>query len=73
MLHRATVRAYTPAMPVCDMCREEYQQVASFCPRCGTPLTSLAARLREAGTRRPTARNAEAIVKLPDLEDVETL
>ena len=36
-------------MPVCECCREPYQQAATFCPHCDAPLTGLAARIREAG------------------------
>jgi len=57
-------------MPVCEVCRNEYQRVASFCPSCGAPLTALADRLREA-ERRPFATREEAVI-LPELEDAET-
>jgi predicted amidophosphoribosyltransferase len=40
-------RATLPRVPICDVCRDEYQHVAAFCPNCGAPLSSLAARLRD--------------------------
>jgi len=58
-------------MPVCEVCRGEYQRVAAFCPNCGAPLTALAARMREA-QRRPLPDPRDPAVVLPDLEDVET-
>ena len=56
-------------MPVCEVCRNEYQLVARFCPNCGAPLSALAARLREG---RVPAAPAEDIVEIPDVEDAET-
>ena len=57
-------------MPLCEVCRNEYQRVAAFCPNCGAPLTALAARMREA-QRNPSAAARAAAVVLPDLEDAE--
>jgi predicted amidophosphoribosyltransferase len=58
-------------MPVCEVCRGEYQRVAVFCPNCGAPLSALAARLREA-RRRPAGTPPTEPIVLPDLEDAET-
>jgi predicted amidophosphoribosyltransferase len=58
-------------MPVCEICRNEYQRVASLCPNCGAPLTALAARMREA-QRRPLPSLSDEAVILPELEDSET-
>ena len=63
--------SYTPAVPVCEICHNEYQPVTAFCPNCGAPLTALAARLREAG-RRPLNAPRDETVVLPDLEGAET-
>jgi predicted amidophosphoribosyltransferase len=70
MFHPGTLTPYTPMMPICEVCRGEYQRVAAFCPNCGAPLTALAARMREA-QHRPITRPDEAVV-LPDLEGAET-
>ena len=54
--HPGTV--YAASVQICDVCREEYQQVAAFCHNCEAPLSFLAARLRD----------ASGIVKLSESE-----
>jgi predicted amidophosphoribosyltransferase len=58
-------------MSVCEVCHNEYHQVATFCPNCGAPLTALAARIREA-QHRPLPDPRDPAIVLPDLEDAET-
>jgi len=50
-------------MPACQVCNRGYERVAAFCPNCGAPLTTLAARMREANAR-PAVVGAP-----PDAED----
>jgi predicted amidophosphoribosyltransferase len=50
---------------ICDVCREEYQQVAAFCPTCGAPLSSLAGRLRDA-SRVVTLSESAVLVRVDD-------
>jgi len=52
-------------MQICDVCREEYQQVAAFCPNCGAPLSVLAGRLRDA-SRVVKLSESEVIVRTDD-------
>jgi len=49
-------------MPTCEVCKVECKRVAAFCPNCGAPLSTLAARLREADAR-------PAVVVLPEAEE----
>ncbi len=58
---RATLRG----VQICDVCREEDQQVAAFCPSCGAPLSSLAGRLRDV-SRVVTLSESEVIVRVDD-------
>jgi predicted amidophosphoribosyltransferase len=61
----APERATLPRVQICDVCREEYQQVAAFCPNCDAPLSFLAARLRDAsGIVRLS--ESEVIVRVDD-------
>jgi predicted amidophosphoribosyltransferase len=62
---QAPERATLPPVQVCDACREEYQQVAAFCPNCGAPLSVLAARLRDA-SRVVKLSESEVIVRIDD-------
>jgi predicted amidophosphoribosyltransferase len=57
-------RATLPRVPICDVCRDEYQRVAAFCPNCGAPLSFLAARLRDAS--RVVQLSESEIVVLAD-------
>ncbi len=57
-------------MPVCEICRNEYQEVARFCPNCGAPLSALAARLRDEAS--PDTGGNGGVTAVPDLEDAET-
>ncbi|MGZ8607774.1 MAG: hypothetical protein ACXWXQ_12095 [Actinomycetota bacterium] len=63
-------------MPACQVCNGRYERVAAFCPNCGAPLTTLAARMREAGARPAVigaAPGAEApvddVIVLPETEE----
>ena len=72
MFHPGRVAAYTRRVPVCQVCQNEFQKVAAFCPNCGVPLSALAARMREAQRRPPpTAEPPELEIVLPDLEEAE--
>jgi len=56
---------YAASVQICDVCREEYQQVAAFCPNCGAPLSSLAGRLRDV-SRVVTLSESEVVVRVDD-------
>lgn len=56
---------YPPRVQICDVCREEYQQVAAFCPNCDAPLSFLAARLRDASGIVKLSES-EVIVRIDD-------
>ena len=57
--------ATLPRVQTCDVCREEYQQVAAFCPNCDAPLSFLAARLRDASGIVKLSES-EVIVRIDD-------
>jgi hypothetical protein len=58
---------YAATVRICDVCREEYQQVAAFCPNCGAPLSVLAGRLRDASGIVKLSES-EVIVRIDDPE-----
>ncbi len=64
-MRRIPERATLPPVQICDVCREEYQQVAAFCPSCGAPLSSLAGRLRDASPV-VTLSESEVVVRVDD-------
>jgi predicted amidophosphoribosyltransferase len=64
-MRRTPERATLPPVQICDVCREEYQQVAAFCPNCDAPLSFLAARLRDASGIVKLSES-EVIVRIDD-------
>jgi predicted amidophosphoribosyltransferase len=64
-MRRTPERATLPRVQICDVCREEYQQVAAFCPNCDAPLSFLAARLRDASGIVKLSES-EVIVRIDD-------
>jgi predicted amidophosphoribosyltransferase len=53
-------------MPQCAVCRGDYQAAASFCPTCGAPLSTLAARMRDEPPHRVVVLPESPAVDQPE-------
>ena len=63
-------------MSACQVCNRDHERVAAFCPNCGAPLTTLAARMREANARPAVVRAtsdvegpADDVIVVPEAEE----